>query len=155
MLIWHRADLHSMLEHDHHAGWRSVIVHDEVNMINHSAASDGGESNRVSGGYASGTQARAVCYSALEMGDESSCSAGLAQSAGPLRRIVASFLDAVLISMRRQTHAGTQCNALSARTTLAVRAFGPYGQEACRNAHRVRARKSRRDFLLVHGRRAK
>ena len=40
MLVWHGADLHSMLEHDHHAGWRSVIVHDEVNMLNHNAASD-------------------------------------------------------------------------------------------------------------------
>ena len=77
MLVWHRADLHSMLEHDHHAGWRSVIVHDEVNMLNHNAASDGGEteSNRVSDDYASGTRARTVCYSALDMGKETSCSA--------------------------------------------------------------------------------
>ena len=67
MLVWHRADLHSMLEHDHHAGWRSVIVHDEVNMLNHNAASDGGESNRVSDGYPSGTRACTVCYSALVM----------------------------------------------------------------------------------------
>ena len=75
MLVWHRADLHSMLEHDHHAGWRSVIVHDEVNMFNHNAASDGGESNRVSDGYASGTRACTVCYSAPVMGEERSCSA--------------------------------------------------------------------------------
>ena len=96
---------------DHRAGWRIVIVHDEVNMINHNAASDGGESNSncVSGGCARGNRARAVCYSALEMGDDSSCSAVRAQSAEPLRRIVASFLDAVLIAMRRETHAGTQC----------------------------------------------
>ena len=72
-------------------------------MINHNAASDGGESNRVSGGYASGTRARAVCYSALEMGDESSCSAVRAQSAEPSRRILASFLDAVLIATLSET----------------------------------------------------
>ena len=75
MLVWHRADLHSMLEHDHHAGWRSVIVHNQVNMLSHNAASDGGESNRVSDGYASGTRACTVCYSALVMGEERSCSA--------------------------------------------------------------------------------
>ena len=97
MLVWHRADLHSMLEHDHHAGWRSVIVHDEVNMLNHNAASDGGESNRVSDGYASGTRACTVCYSALVMGEERSCSADGAPRVCLRFGMPASFLLAVLI----------------------------------------------------------
>ena len=110
MLVWHRADLHSMLEHDHHAGWRSVIVHDEVNMLNHNAASDGGESNRVSDGYASGTRACTVCYSALVMGEERSCSADGAPRVCLRFGMPASFLLAVLtaVTLRININSCTQ-----------------------------------------------
>ena len=56
-------------------------MHDEVNMINHNAASDGGESDRVSGGYAHDTRTSNACLSALDTGDERSCAA-----VGGLRR---------------------------------------------------------------------
>ena len=46
---------------------------------------------------------------------------------------VSNFLSAVLIAMRRQTHARTQCNALSAGIALAVCVFGAYGQEVGRS----------------------
>ena len=108
MLVWHRADLHSMLEHDHHAGWRSVIVHDEVNMFNHNAASDGGESNRVSDGYASGTRACTVCYSAPVMGEERSCSADGAPRVCLRFGMPASFLLAVLIAVTLRINSRTQ-----------------------------------------------
>ena len=104
MLVWHRADLHSMLKHDHHAGWRSVIVH----MFNHNAASDGGESNRVSDGYASGTRACTVCYSALVMGEERSCSADGAPRVCLRFGMPASFLLAVLIAVTLRINSGTQ-----------------------------------------------
>ena len=97
-----------MLEHDHHAGWRSVIVHDEINMLNHNAASDGGESNRVSDGYASGTRACTVCYSALVMGEERSCSADGAPRVCLRFGMPASFLLAVLIYVTLQINSGTQ-----------------------------------------------
>ena len=43
-----------MTVHGYHAAWRGDMMHDEVNMINPNAASDGRKSDRVSGYYAHG-----------------------------------------------------------------------------------------------------
>ena len=65
-----------MLVHDHHAVWRGDVMHDEVNMSNHNAASDGGKSNgQVSGGYSAWYLNEYRLLSALEIGDERSCAA--------------------------------------------------------------------------------
>ena len=103
-----------MILHDHYAGWRSGIVHNEVNMLNHNAASDGGESNVqpcVSEGYARValvTRACTVCYSALVMGEERSCSADGAPRVCLRFGMPASFLLAVLIYVTLQINSGTQ-----------------------------------------------
>ena len=57
-------------------------MHDEVNMINPNAASDGRKSDRVSGYYAHGIRPSTVWVSALATGDEMSCAAELVQGAG-------------------------------------------------------------------------
>ena len=57
-------------------------MHDEVNMLNPNAASDGHKSDRVSGFYAHGTRPSAVWVSALAKGDEMSCAAERVQGAG-------------------------------------------------------------------------
>ena len=57
------------------------MMHGEVNMTNVNAASDGGKGNCVSDGDAHGTQTHTVCLSALDIGDERSCTA-----VGGLRR---------------------------------------------------------------------
>ena len=72
------------------------------------SSSDGGESNRVSDGYASGTRACTVCYSALVMGEERSCSADGAPRVCLRFGMPASFLLAVLIYVTLKINSGTQ-----------------------------------------------
>ena len=90
-------------------------------MDNHDAASDIGGSYCVSGGHASGTRARTVCSSALASDDESSYSAGLLRLSRFRFSIVSTFLNAVVIARRCQSHAHTQCNAGSVHIVMPCR----------------------------------
>ena len=87
MLVSHDSGPCSMTVHGHHAGcrlaaWRCDMMHDEVSMHNHDAASDGGRSDCVSVTDANSTRPSTVYLSALAIGDEMSCAAVQVESAG-------------------------------------------------------------------------
>ena len=72
MLVSLDTDLYIMTEHHGSTCMTSATTHLRVNMVNHSAASDGGERGRVIVDYDSGARPRIVWRSARDMGDEMS-----------------------------------------------------------------------------------
>ena len=72
MLVSLDADLYIMTEHHGSTCMTSATTHVRVNMVNHSAARDGGEKGRVIVGYASRARPRIVWHLARDMGDEQS-----------------------------------------------------------------------------------
>ena len=88
MLVSLDTDLYIMTEHHGSTCMTSATTHVRVNMVNHSTASDGGESNCVIVYDDNTTQTRTVCYFPLHLGDEMSCAAVQMQSAIQLRSTV-------------------------------------------------------------------
>ena len=72
MLVSLDTDLYIMTEHHGSTCMTSATTHMRVNMVNHSAASDGGERGRVIVVHDSRARPRIVWHLAIDMGDEQS-----------------------------------------------------------------------------------
>ena len=72
MLVSLDTDVYIITEHHGSTCMTSATTHVRVNMVDHSAASDGGERGRVIVVHDSGARPRIVWHLAIDMGDEQS-----------------------------------------------------------------------------------